>query len=121
MLVAPDPRTLVLQLEPSFVFDLALAQEGLNGHALRTFGIGSLFEEVGISCVIDLLHVFEDDGVHLAFQMVFELALGPNLMVSIQDVQRVRDLMLIMDHTSLQGCFGQRTACVLVELDGALH
>ena len=119
VLVSADPGALVLQFEPSLVFNLALPEEGLDGHALCTFGIGAFFEEVGISCVVDLLHVFEDYGVHLAFEVVFELAFRSNL-VPIQDIQSVRDLMLV-NHPSLQGSFRQRAACVLVELDSALH
>ena len=69
VLVPPNPSVLGLFLLTSIAINLPQSQKSLNGHTLGVLSIGSLFKDPGIQGVVDVLHVFEDNWVHLGYQV----------------------------------------------------
>ena len=95
MLVPSDPSLLCILLHSSVVIDLIEAEEGLDRNTLRTFGIGSMFKRATIHRVVDILHVFEDHGVHLGGHVLLELAFRFDC-ISVQNVKGVCHILTLL-------------------------
>ena len=95
MLVPSDPSLLCILLHSSLVLYLVKAEEGLDRNTLRTFCIGSVFERATIHRVVDILHVFEDHGVHLGGHVLLKLALGFDC-VSVQNIKGVCHILILL-------------------------